>query len=158
MSNITRMNFTISSTELRYWGSVGVVGWDAAWAHVLCGQGGDISSLRARKWVYLNCKAGVVGFGRHGCHWCQEVELCWVWRTVAKIGQVGFAAVYAFWRYASGFFAFPHCMWLITFDALGGGLISEINWMTKRLAVKALMLGAYVLIPSYDALTNISDL
>jgi hypothetical protein len=74
-SNIARMNFTVSSTELRDWRSIGVVGWDAVWAHVLCCWSGKVGGLKAGKWACLKWKAGVVTFGRHSCRWCRFS--CW---------------------------------------------------------------------------------
>jgi hypothetical protein len=76
MSNTGRMDFQVSSTELRGWGSVGAVGWDAAWAHVLCGRGGIVGSWRAGKWAGLNWNAGVVGFGKCVCRWCKKLSCC----------------------------------------------------------------------------------
>lgn len=75
MSNIARMDFMVSGTELRNWGSIGVVGWDAVWAHVLCCWSGNVGGLRAGKWACLNQKAGVVSFRRHSCCWCKFS--CW---------------------------------------------------------------------------------
>ena len=152
MSNIARMDFTVSSTELRVRESVGVVGWDAPWVHILCGLGGDVCGLKAGKRACLNWTAGVVGFAMCACSLCKKLS-CWYEGLSVKLAGWAPPQLTHFGGVPIFFFnsRFACCWSHLTHQ---GGLPQKLDewpedWQLKHWR----QAGVLVLLPSYDVET-----
>ena len=96
----------------------------------------DVGSLRAGKWARLNWKTGVVSLGRCSCHWYKKLSCG---------GYEGRSVKLAAWTSPQlthfGCVPMVFCisvLHMVDHTERSWGLSTEVQWMAKRLAVKAL--------------------